>query len=626
MRNLNGYLKKTLLISSILFAFIFLGLNFTNKANALDGFDIKSDYNHIWDGKKIDSTVYITISTTQSPRVITYYTITIPEENLKPEIYSLNKNIKLEPTYYNRSGATDIVVDLENTVVSSDKPVFLKMTFSTESSKDSLSLISSINDSKSRSFTFTYPSKYGDISWSSTPVTKVTQKGENIEVQTASPQGKKVNISLGKKIVYEFHISRNLLNSSDEMISSEISLPPNTNMQKISIDSIQPQPDKTYKDIDGNYILQYEIAPQSNIEVAITGYIEMGKTIYSDIQIPNIETETLWQIKDTDLEKRISKYIKDSLNQEVGSIYDIKDTAKQEILYRSLYRFVVDNLEPNTLTIGSLSGTARLGGERALGQQAKSTSEDYADAAISIFRKYKIPARLVIGYVTNISDYHPDGMYHYWIEYMDVNKKDWIVIDPFLEDYSNTSLWGRTLVDHVTLLYRYENPNTPKLPYYSENDFQISINKENIEQIYDISADIYIKPFKFVDSHLQGSINVKNNGNTVIDMIDITKSNPDIKSYLDHIENNSTILLLPNDTTEIKFNIPSIKIDTPIYAVIKAYSGSETVDEKYVETNIELTNSTTYLKIFTKISSILLFVVIVLPIYIIYRKKHIKHG
>jgi hypothetical protein len=215
----------------------------------------------------------------------------------------LNKNIKLEPTYYKRSGATDIIVDLENIVVSSDKPVSIKLTFSTNNTQDSLSLISSVNDTSTRSFSFIYPSKYGNISWSSTPIIKIVQNGENIEVQTASPQGNRVNITLGNQILYEFHISRNLLNSSGGMISSEISIPPNTNSQKISIESIEPRPDKTYMDINGNYIFQYEIASKSNIDVSINGYIEMGKSIYSNISIPNIETKTLWDIKDGELER-----------------------------------------------------------------------------------------------------------------------------------------------------------------------------------------------------------------------------------------------------------------------------------------------------------------------------------
>ena len=624
MRNLNGYLKKILLISSILSVFIFFQSLISSNTYALEGFSIKSDFNHTWDGKNINSTIYITVSPTSSSRVITFYTITLPKENLKPEVYLLNKNSKLEPTYYNRRGATDIVVDLENTLASTDKPVSLKLTFTTplESTEGNISLVSSVNDTESRSFSFTYPTKYGDVSWSSSPITKVTQKGENVEIETAPPQSDSVNISLGSEISYIFNISRNLINSSTEMISSEINLPPNTNTQRISIDSIQPKPDKSYKDIDGNYILQYEVAPQSNIEVSIKGYIKMNKTIYSDLSIPTIESRTLWDIKNSDLEKRISKYIKESINIDLDSIHSISDTQQQEVVYKTLYQFIIDNLEPNTLTIGSLTGSARLGGERALSEQAQSTSEDYADAVIALFRKYQIPARLVIGYVTDISEYHPDGMYHYWAEYMDIEKKDWIQIDPFLEDYSKTSLWGRNLSDHVTLLYRYDNPNTPKLSYYSENDFKISVNNEDYKYIDDISSDIYLKPYKYIDSHLQGSINIKNTGNTPIDRIDILKSNPDVAEYADHIENNSSILLLPEDSFEIKFNIPSLKIETPMYAVIKAYSGTKELEEKYIETGIELSEKTEYTKILSKIISAFLFMGIAAPIYIVSKKKN----
>ena len=620
MKNSNGYLKKTLLIFSIL-SVIFLSLPKANHVYALEGFDIQSDFNHVWDGTKIDSTVDITISTSQSPRVITFYTIVLPQERLKPVIYLLNKNKKLEPTYYNGSGTTSVVVDLDNAVVSKDKPISLRLSFSTLNNKDNLSLISSILDSTTKSFTFTYPSKYGDVLWSSTPVNKVTQNGDNIEIQTTPPTVNKVNISLGEKIFYEFHISRNLLNTGDKMISSEISIPPNTNTQKIVIDSVEPQPDKAYTDIDGNYILQYEVAPKSNIEVYIKGYIDMEKTIYSNLSIPLIESQSTWDIKDTDLEKRISKYVKENIGADIQSVYDIKEQSRREVLYKTLYQFIINNLEPNTLAIGSLNGFVRLGGERALSEQSNATSEDYADATISLFRKYKIPARLVIGYITDISDYHENGMYNYWIEYMDVDKKDWVIIDPFLEDYSKNSLYGRTLPDHVTLLYRYDDPNIPKLSYYSENDFIISSVKSIPKAVYEISTNIYLKPYKLTDSHLQGSIAIKNMGNTVIDKVDIVKSNPDITKYIDQIENNSSILLLPKDITEIKFNIPSLKIDTPLYSVIKASSGTHDLDEKYTESTFNIINNNA-IEIFSKIASITIFVIISGFIYILLRKKH----
>jgi len=629
MKNLNGYLKRTLLIFSAVIAFAIFQFPINSKAQSLDGFDIKSDFNHIWDGENILSTIYITITTVSNPRVITFYTITIPQENIRPEVYSINKNIRLEPTYYNRKDATDMVIDLKNTVVSAENPVTLKLTFQTEYNSNNLSLISSVKDTSSRSFSFTYPKSFGEVSWSSSPIRKITQKGEYLEIETAPPQSSKVNISIGEKISYSFNINRNLINSTEEMISSEINIPPNTNTQKISLTEIKPKPNKSYKDINGNYIFQYEIAAKSNIEVSIKGNIEMDKSIYPKLSPPIIENRTLWEIKNTDLEERIQKFLKENLNFEENSIqeiYDLKDVSQQELLYRLLYQFVIENLEPNTLTIGSLAGSARLGGERALLEQAQSTSEDYADATISMYRKFKIPARLVIGYVTNISDYHPDGMYHYWAEYFDVEKKDWIQVDPFLEDYSNTSLWGRELFDHVTLLYRYDNPNSPKLSYFSENDFKISLNKEVIEKKYELSTEIYLKPYKFIDSHLQGSILVKNLGNTIIDKLEIVKSNPDISKYTDYIENNSKILLLPEDTAEIKFNIPSLKIESPMYVVLRGYSGTQEIEGEYAETSIEYIENNLPIKILSKLMSIVLYIIIAIPLYFLTKKLFNKNG
>lgn len=627
MRNLNGYLKRALSIFSISLVLSILLLVNLSPSYALDGFDIKSDFYHVWDGKKIDTTIYITISTTETPRVLTYYTITIPQENLRPEVYSLTKNIKLDPTYYDRDQATDMIIDLENTVVSKENPVNIKLTFSTEQEGTNLSLISSIKDTQSRVFSFTYPNKLGEISWSSSPITDLTQKGSNTEIKTASPSSTKVNLTLGEKILYSFQISRNLINSSEDMISSEISLPPNSNNQFVLITELTPTPNESYKDIDGNYILQYEIAPKSNIDVKINGYIVMDKSITGNITEPEIESETVWEIKDTALEKRITKYLKDAgIPEDIEDIAEIEDSSIRQLLYKTLYLFLVENLEPNTLTIGSLTGGTRLGGERALSEQALSTSEDYSDSMIALYRYFGIPARLVIGYVTNISDYHPDGMYHYWVEYFDTETKDWIIVDPFLEDYSHTSLLNRAFPDHISLLYRYYNPNTPKLTYYSENDFQVSLIQEEIPIYNKMSSEIYLQPYRAIDSHLQGYIKVRNLGNTIIDSVEIVKSNPDITEYMDFVENNTSKILLPGESMEIKFNIPPQEITTPFYTVVKGISGNLETDEIYTEEEIEILEQNITLDIFAKLLSILIYFILAVPIYFVVNKMTKKYG
>ncbi len=624
MRNLNGYLKRVISIFSIS---LFFSISiFTNipKSYALEGFDISSDFYHTWDGKIVDTTVYITISTTTTPRVLTFYTITIPQENLRPKVFSLTKNTSLEPTYYDRDQATDMIIDLDNTVVSKENPVKIKLTFSTEQEGNNLSLISSIKDTKSRIFSITYPNNLGEISWSSTPITDITQKGPNTEIKTAPPSSTKVNLSLGEKILYSFNISRNLINSSEETISSEISLPPNSNNQLVLISEILPKPNGSYKDLNGNYTLQYEIAPKSNIDVSVKGYIVMDKSISTRDNKPDIENQTIWEIKDSSLEKRIYKYLKDrGIESNVSNIDKIED---KESLYYSLYIFLVENLEPNTLTLGSLTGGTRLGGQRALSEQALSTSEDYADSMIALYRYFGIPARLVIGYVTNISDYHPDGMYHYWVEYFDIEKKTWIIVDPFLEDYSKTSLWNRQLPDHISLIYRYYNPNTPKLTYYSENDFQTSVIQEEIPTYNKMSAEIFLQPYKAIDSHLQGYIKVTNMGNTILDDIHFTKSNPDITKYIDFVENNSSKILLPGDSIDIVFNIPSRDISTPFYMVLKGISGNIETDEIYIEKEIEILENNLTVNIFAKLLSMLSYFVIAIPIYILVNKISKKYG
>jgi hypothetical protein len=631
MRNLNGYLKKVLLISSVLITFIFSYLFlFINSTSSNENFKIYSDFYHDWDGEtQLSTTIYLTITTDDTPRVITFYTVTIPIENIKPEIHNIERNTQLDPTYYHRSGFTDIVIDLNNSVVSKEKPITLKLLLTSEISGENITLSSSVKDTISRTFSFTYPKEKGEITWSSTPVNKVNQKGNKVEVITAPPTTENVSITLGVPVQYSFLVSRNLINSSDEMISSDITLPPNTNNQILILESIEPKPDKSYKDLNGNYILQYQIAPQSNIEVSIKGFLKMEKTLSREFINISFERKNLWSLEDSALKRRINRYLQESslnITEQFSSIEELESEDERKYLYSLLYRFVIDNLQPNTLTIGSLAGSTRLGGERALTEQANSTSEDYADSVITLYRYFGIPARLVLGYVTNISDYHPDGMYHYWAEYYDLTRQDWIIIDPFLEDYSNNSLWDRDLADHISLLYRYENPNTPKLAYYTENDFQATISKDTPQPIYDFEANFFFKPYKVVDSHLQGSIYIKNTGNTVLDGFEITKSNPDINEYLDYVENNASTILLPGDSHEIRFNIPSSEVEGDVFAVLKANSGTQNTEEKLIEVSLNLFESNFPLNMFSKLLSALIFFILAIPIYFIINKKYKKNG
>ena len=624
MRDLNGFFKKILLISSI----FLLPFSFSNKVQASDSFKVYSDFHHVWSGTTINSTIYLTITSEKESTLLTYYTITIPDEDISPKVFSINRNETLEPTIHRRNGATDMVIDLENTPISPKKPISLKITYSIQNSSNDLSLISSVNDTTTRKFSFTYPTFKGDITWSSVPIQSIRQIANNTEVVTSIPNTNTVKMILGQGVIYRYTIDRNLVNTGDEMILSEISLPLNNSRQHLLVDEIEPMPEKAYKDIDGNYILQYSVAPQSNMDVTINGYILMKKSKYPFQSSYSIEKNSIWKITDISLIRNINRYVQEYGLEISDTFSDVNelDNEKKEILYKSIYQYVVENLKPNTLTLGSLTGSERLTGQEVLLKQTNSTSEAYADAIISIYRQYSIPSRLVIGYVSDISNYHPDGMYHYWAEYFDYQKNDWIPVDPFLEDYSSTSLWQRDMHDHISLIYRYSNPNTPKLSYFTENDFKIEKVNDTPEVIHDFDLDFIFEPFKISNPYFKGSIGITNIGNTVLDLFTISKSNPDLTQYIDYIENNSQNILLPNQSHQIKFNIPSKEIGEEIFAVVNALSGTQKIEDKLVEDSIEIVEDNRNLDILTKLVSVTIFIFFLIPLYFISKRVKIKNG
>lgn len=627
MRNLNGFSNKILSIFSILFLILpFLSVS---KTHASEDIAVSSSFHHNWDGNTLNTDIYLVLSTQSSSAVVTYYTITIPQGQITPTIFSINRNTQLEPTIHRDTDKTSLVVDLENTPVYPDRPITLKVSFSTQLQGDTISLVSSVSNSTTNEFFFKYPSSKGDISWSSAAIIKTDTKDKSIEVQTEAPNTNFVKITFGTEVVYKFKINKSFTNLENETRISEILLPINNSTQHILITSISPQPDKAYRDIDDNYTLQYSVAPQSNMKIEIEGHILMTKSSYPYENTLPIEETDLWKVTDSSLTRHVNRYIKTyglEISDVFSDINELQTSEQRTLLYEALYKYVIENLQPNTQSIGSLSGSDRLGGQEVLLKQGISTSEDYVDSVISLFRYYKIPARFVIGYISNISNYDSNGMYHYWAEYYDIDEKNWKIVEPFFEDYSKTTLWNKDMKEHIALTYRYSNPYSPKLNFFTNEDFSIEVIKDVPEVKNDLKLDLILQPYKISDPYLVGYINIKNTGNTIFDTFNITKSNPDLTKYVDYIENNSQIILLPNQTYDIKFNIPYKEIETNMFAVLNALSGTQQINDIYVKEDLEILTEQNSVKIFSKLISIFLYILISIPIYFFSKRVKFKHG
>ncbi len=627
MRNLHGFFHKTLFLFSILF-FNFVFFQSINNVSAQEQLSVSSTFHHNWDGERLDTTIYLTLFTESSSTVVTYYTVTIPDIGINPEVFSINRDKVLEHTTHKGKDSTDLVIDLEKSPLYKDKPITLRITYFKELTGNTISLLSGLNSTETKEFLFTYPNSKGEISWSSATVLSENKKGSNIEISTEIPNTNFVKITFGSKVIYSFEINKTLSNSADTTIYSELTLPINNSYQNITISSIIPTPDKAYKDNDGNYILQYSVVSQSAIDLKISGYIEMNKGHYEGLDEYLIEENPLWKISDPSLLRHINRYVNTyglELPETFSDINDLADPQQKELFYESLYRYVIEYLQPNLNSVGSLSGFERLGTEEILIKQGMSTNEEYADAIVGLFRYYKIPSRFVVGYLSNISNYDSQGMYHYWAEYYDTEKSDWIIVEPFFEDYSKTPTWGKEMKDHIALIYRYSNPYNPKLSFYSAQDFTLKLVEETPEYINKAKVELILQPFKISDPYLTGYINVLNSGNTILDNFTLKKSKPEIAQYVDYIGNNQKILILPGQEYDIKFNIPFESVEEDLFIVMDIHSGINSIKDIYVKKELQLIKDYSDLNVFSKLLSFLIFLVACISIFFVSKRVKLKN-
>ena len=178
MRNLTGYIKRTIWIfSCILLTFLFIKY----PVFAENQLTTDATFSHnIKENGFVDTTITLTISS-EERTVLTYYTITIPQTKIDPEIYSLSKKKSLEATIYERSNSTDILVDFENSVIEANGSTKISISYSSEYiDKNILDLVSKIADTPTSKVSLTYPQDWGETSWVSDQITSIKKKHQQL--------------------------------------------------------------------------------------------------------------------------------------------------------------------------------------------------------------------------------------------------------------------------------------------------------------------------------------------------------------------------------------------------------------------------------------------------------------
>ena len=621
MKNLIGYLNKTVSIFSLLILFV----AFKSPTYAQSGFNISTDFTHTIEDVEVSTEVLITISA-DIDRVLTYYTATIPIEDLNVDCFD-QQGDSIECSTYDNNNATDILIDLNNAVVRADNPTKLVLRYKTQpQDSNSYTISSYIQDTTTNSVSISYPKEKGEPLWASDTIQNLKGSSDKYTITIQKPTSKSTSLIFGNSVTYQFNISKILNNSlTGQNQTFEIIIPPDTHNQTIIFDKIDPLPNVSIQDVNSNYILKYIVQPNESINLKITGHIQMHhSTAAENINSTSLtETPGYWDITNTSEVKRVRSFlIQNNVDTppNFSDINDIENSNTKSLIYKYLNQYIIERLNIKDNTDLEINNSIRLGANNLVEQASEATSEDYADFTVAIFRMFNIPTRMKIGYVSNISGYNADGFYHAWAEFYDSENKTWETLDPFLEEYTDKTLYGSDFFDHITIINRETSPVSPNLTFYTANDFVVkSETTSSVTPSLSLDSNMIFEDDNIVNKYIGGSISFKNTGNVAITGYEILKSNISVQEYIDPVENMNSQIVLPGQTTEISLNIPSEEKQESIFINASLKNKNYLTKEILLEEDI-YTEPIFYLSILSKLISLFIGGILIFLIYSVIQK------
>ncbi len=322
----------------------------------------------------------------------------------------------------------------------------------------------------------------------------------------ASRQG--IFSTFGKFQVFTFSINYHLYNPLKKKARTSIALPPDTAYQRMYYSKIDPVPSNMYVDEDGNWIAEYEISPQENIDVKTNGSVQIfpsaikKELLTSEQRKRYLEPKEYWESNDP-------------------QIVEIASKLKTP---RDIYDYVVKSLKYDFTKISN--PTKRLGAKTILSSTDKALCTEFTDLFIAISRASGIPAREINGYgYTENPGREPlslvEDVLHAWPEYFDDEKQLWISVDPTwgnttggVDFFSNFDLRHFAFVTHgIDSKYPYP-AGSYKSGTVPQKDIQIIFGKlpENKNEV-DVEVGYETKFPVFGEYYL---VKIKNNTNTAI--------------------------------------------------------------------------------------------------------------
>lgn len=263
-----------------------------------------------------------------------------------------------------------------------------------------------------------------------------------------------IAMSFGTKQVFTFTLNYFLENKNLTTQVQEIALPPDNNYQKVVFEAIEPEPGDTIVDEDGNYLARFKLAPKQELDIKVTGAIEVTSTPARNI------TKSLTPAKK-------EQYLSPQRYWETDN-GAIQQKATELKNAQNIYRFVSDFLSYNQKRLEQ-STIIRKGAASAIADSDDAVCTEFTDLFIAIARAAGIPAREVEGFAytqnerlrpLSLTSYTGD-LLHAWPEYWD-QERGWVQIDPTWGSTSGgLDYFNKLDFNHITFVQRGASSTSP---------------------------------------------------------------------------------------------------------------------------------------------------------------------
>lgn len=300
------------------------------------------------------------------------------------------------------------------------------------------------------------PTTFGPIAFA-VPRPKTSHKDIRIQEFTFDKSQLRqtgIALSFGEKQIFSFILDYYLENPNLTAVRSEISLPLDNNYQKVVLENIEPRPNNVVVDRDGNFLAQYKLSPKQQIDIKVTGTVEVFSKPFRNIYKPLTSEEK-------------SLYTQPQRYWETDNSF-IRDKANELVTPNKIYEFVTDFLSYNQERL-TQDKITRKGAAGTVTTPQDSVCLEFTDLFIAIARSAGIPAQEVEGYAyTQNERLRPlslaltsGDILHAWPQYWDDNL-GWVQIDPTWGSTSGgLDYFSKLDFNHITFVTRGTSSTEP---------------------------------------------------------------------------------------------------------------------------------------------------------------------